>query len=114
MLAELRPVHVLLVLFVVLLLFGTKRLPDLARSVGKSLKILKTEVKDLRDDPPPTATVLSAAAAPAATQLAAVTAPDLLVGAPGAESLSVAAPASAPADLIKHPAVVPGSDRQSA
>ena len=53
MLANLKPEHVLLVLFVVLLLFGTKRLPDLAKSVGKSLKILKSEVKDLRDDDHP-------------------------------------------------------------
>ncbi len=44
---NLKPVEILLIVLVVLLLFGAKRLPDLARSVGKSLKILKTEVKDL-------------------------------------------------------------------
>jgi sec-independent protein translocase protein TatA len=46
---NLKPTELLLVLLVVLLLFGAKRLPDLARSVGKSLKILKTEVKDQND-----------------------------------------------------------------
>ena len=38
--------HLVVLLVVILLLFGAKRLPDLARSVGQSLKILKTEVKD--------------------------------------------------------------------
>lgn len=47
---NLRPIEILLIVLVVLLLFGARRLPDLARSIGKSLKIFKTEVKDLRDD----------------------------------------------------------------
>lgn len=53
---NLKPVEILLILLVVLLLFGAKRLPDLARSVGKSMKILKTEAKDLHDDDQPPAT----------------------------------------------------------
>ena len=53
----LRPIEILLIILVVLLLFGAKRLPELARSVGKSLKILKTEVKELGDDTPANATV---------------------------------------------------------
>jgi sec-independent protein translocase protein TatA len=59
------PVHVIIVLAVVILLFGAKRLPDLAKSVGQSLKIFKAEVKDLRsDDAPPTdATVNTPSAA---------------------------------------------------
>ncbi|MGV8972440.1 MAG: Sec-independent protein translocase subunit TatA [Rhodoglobus sp.] len=51
---NLRPVEILLIVVVVLLLFGAKRLPDLAKSVGRSLKILKTEVKELSDDTPAT------------------------------------------------------------
>ena len=47
--------HVLIVLLVVVLLFGAKRLPDLAKSVGQSMKIFKNEVKDLRDDDAPPA-----------------------------------------------------------
>jgi sec-independent protein translocase protein TatA len=46
----------IIILVVVLLLFGARRLPDLARSVGKSLKIFKTEVKDLNADRPPVPT----------------------------------------------------------
>ncbi|KFD44355.1 Sec-independent protein translocase subunit TatA [Cellulosimicrobium cellulans] len=54
----LKPWHIIVLVVVVLLLFGARRLPDLARSVGQSLKIFKSEVKDLRDDdptPPPAA-----------------------------------------------------------
>ncbi|WP_245805108.1 Sec-independent protein translocase subunit TatA [Amycolatopsis australiensis] len=40
---------IILVLLVVLL-FGAKRLPDAARSIGKSMKIFKAETKDLAGD----------------------------------------------------------------
>lgn len=49
---RLSPWHIVVLVVLILLLFGAKRLPDLARSVGQSLKILKTEVKDLSEDPP--------------------------------------------------------------
>lgn len=50
--------EVILILLVLLLLFGAKKLPDLSRSIGKSLRIFKAEVKDLKSDddekaPPP-------------------------------------------------------------
>ena len=38
------------ILIVVLLLFGAKRLPDAARGLGRSLRILKAETKGLHDD----------------------------------------------------------------
>lgn len=47
--------HLVVLIIVVVLLFGANRLPDLARAVGQSLKILKTEVKDLADDDKPPA-----------------------------------------------------------
>ncbi len=56
---NLRPIEILLIVLVVLLLFGARRLPELAKSVGKSLKIFKTEVKDLRDDDRPASTSLA-------------------------------------------------------
>jgi sec-independent protein translocase protein TatA len=49
---ELSPWHLLIVAAAFVLLFGAKRLPDAARSVGKSLRIFKTEVKGLHDDEP--------------------------------------------------------------
>lgn len=45
---NLKPMEILLVLLIVLLLFGARRLPELARGVGKSLKIFKSEVRDIR------------------------------------------------------------------
>jgi sec-independent protein translocase protein TatA len=38
------PTQLLIVLLVLVLLFGAKKLPDLARSVGRSSRILKTEL----------------------------------------------------------------------
>ena len=46
----LKPWHIIVLVVVILLLFGARRLPDLARSVGQSLKIFKKEVKELNDD----------------------------------------------------------------
>ena len=45
-----RPIHWIIVLVVVLVLFGAQKLPDLARSIGKSAKILKEEINDLSQD----------------------------------------------------------------
>lgn len=42
--------EILLVLGVVVLLFGGKKLPELARGSGRALRIFKSEVKDLGDD----------------------------------------------------------------
>jgi sec-independent protein translocase protein TatA len=42
--------ELVLVLLVVMLLFGSKRLPDSARALGRSLRILKAETKGLRSD----------------------------------------------------------------
>lgn len=42
--------EILVILLVVLLLFGAKRLPDAARGLGRSLRIFKAETKGLMDD----------------------------------------------------------------
>jgi sec-independent protein translocase protein TatA len=45
------PGHLIPLLIVVaILFFGWKQLPDMARSVGKSLRIFKTEMKGMGDD----------------------------------------------------------------
>lgn len=44
------PSHILILLLVVVILFGAKRLPDSARSLGRSLRIFKSEVKELNKD----------------------------------------------------------------
>lgn len=44
------PSHILLLLLVLVVLFGAKRLPDSARSLGKSMRIFKSEMKELKDE----------------------------------------------------------------
>lgn len=40
------PTHILLLVLVLVILFGAKRLPDSAKSVAKSLRIFKSEMKE--------------------------------------------------------------------
>ena len=42
--------EILVILLLVLFLFGGKRLPELARSIGKSFKEFKKGIKDISDD----------------------------------------------------------------
>ena len=44
------PSHILLLLLVVVVLFGAKRLPDSARSLGKSMRIFKSEMNEMKDE----------------------------------------------------------------
>lgn len=46
----LRPWHIAVLVVVMILLFGAKRLPDAARSLGRSMRILKAETRGLADD----------------------------------------------------------------
>jgi sec-independent protein translocase protein TatA len=46
----LSPWHWAILIVVLVLLFGSKRLPDAARSLGKSMRIFKSEVKELQAD----------------------------------------------------------------
>jgi len=42
--------EILLILLVLLLLFGAKRLPELAKGLGKSLREFKKATKDIQDE----------------------------------------------------------------
>jgi sec-independent protein translocase protein TatA len=46
----LKPWHIIVFVVVLVLLFGAKRLPDAARSLGRSLRIIKAETKGLIDE----------------------------------------------------------------
>ena len=46
----LKPWHLIIIVGILVLLFGAKRLPDAARSLGRSLRIMKAETKGLIDD----------------------------------------------------------------
>jgi TatA/E family protein of Tat protein translocase len=52
---NLGPAEIGLIVLAVMLLFGYKKLPDASRSLGRSLRIFKSEVEDLsdRDTPAP-------------------------------------------------------------
>ncbi|MET2715361.1 Sec-independent protein translocase subunit TatA [Streptomyces harbinensis] len=66
---QIGPTHLLVVAVVVLVVFGSKRLPDTARALGKSLRILKSETAALRtDDQPPVPAPPSVPDVPAARE----------------------------------------------
>lgn len=46
----LEPWHLLVVAIVIIVLFGSKKLPDTARALGKSMRILKSETKAMKDE----------------------------------------------------------------
>ena len=47
------PLLLIILLLIIVLVFGAKRLPDAARSVGRSMRIFKSEVKEMKDDDKP-------------------------------------------------------------
>jgi sec-independent protein translocase protein TatA len=53
--------EILILLIVILVLFGAKRLPGAARSLGQSMRIFKAETKGLRSDDDATVTPTPAA-----------------------------------------------------
>ncbi|MGV8897396.1 MAG: Sec-independent protein translocase subunit TatA [Rhodoglobus sp.] len=50
MLGNLQGWHLIIILLVVVLLFGAPKLPGLARSVGQSMRIFRSEVKTMKDE----------------------------------------------------------------
>lgn len=62
MLTQLKGWEWLIIVALILLLFGAKKLPDTARGLGRSLRIFKAETKGLTDggttteNPPPSVT----------------------------------------------------------
>jgi sec-independent protein translocase protein TatA len=49
-LGGLQPWHWIIVIAVFVLLFGAKKLPDAARSLGKSMRIFKSEIKEMQSE----------------------------------------------------------------
>ena len=54
MLNGLQPWHVIILVVVLIVVFGSRKLPDAARSLGKSMRIFKSEMRELQhgDDRP--------------------------------------------------------------
>jgi sec-independent protein translocase protein TatA len=83
------PWKILIVALVIIVLFGSKKLPSAARSLGQSMRILKKEVQGLHEDEPES----GPAGAPAAARAPAGITADV----PGEPPAATAAEASRPA-----------------
>ncbi len=64
----LQPWHWVIVIAVFVLLFGAKKLPDAARSLGKSMRIFKSEIKEMQSDSTPEAAAPPATPTPIASE----------------------------------------------
>ena len=67
MLNNLNGWHLVILLAVVLLLFGAPKLPGLARSIGQSMRIFRSEVKTMKDENGDDVPVVDDAADPTST-----------------------------------------------
>ncbi|MEO3935268.1 Sec-independent protein translocase subunit TatA [Dermatophilaceae bacterium Soc4.6] len=91
-----QPSHLLILAVLIVVLFGWKKLPDAARSVGRSMRIFKSEMGEMKNDgkdskPSPAASeTVSGQVTPAATTPPAAQAPPV--------ATPVATPADAPVD----------------
>ena len=52
----LKPGPLIIILVLVLLLFGSKKLPEAARGLGRSMRIFKSEIKSMEEDGKPSTT----------------------------------------------------------
>jgi sec-independent protein translocase protein TatA len=66
-LATLSEWHIILALIIVFLLFGGKKLPELARGIGEAMKEFKKAQRDVHDDHTPSASQTPATSAPDGT-----------------------------------------------
>lgn len=81
-----RPTHILILILVLILVFGASKLPDIARNIGKSAKVLKSELSDLSEDDNPkqvtaeTPAPQNSASSPAPTQNTQASSPEVASG----------------------------------
>lgn len=105
------PSHWVVIALVVLVLFGYKKLPEMSRSVGRSLRIFKTEIKGMDADD----AARHAADTPGTTQPPAVNAP--VVGQPVTTGEPVAAqpviPVTPSAVAPVTPVALPPAEEES-
>ena len=86
--------EIILILVVIVLLFGAKKLPDMARSLGKSARILKSEAKAMKSEGAPAEPPFDSAAAQDNSV------PRTIQAAPG--DVTSARPVSEPTDSTKR------------
>lgn len=101
-----QPSHWVIVGILAVMLFGGyKRLPEMARSAGRSLRIFKTEMKGMADDDD-----ARSATAPDAAGPASVVAPAAVVAVAPAAPVPAPAVTPAPVPAARVEAPVPNSD----
>lgn len=44
------PTQILIIVLILILLFGAKKLPDAARSLGRSMRVFRSEVKEMKHE----------------------------------------------------------------
>jgi sec-independent protein translocase protein TatA len=64
------PVELLIIAGVIIVLFGSRKLPEAARSMGRSLRIFKSEVRGMEKDDAETPAVEAPVLVPAAAPIA--------------------------------------------
>ncbi|MFK4106184.1 Sec-independent protein translocase subunit TatA [Streptomyces sp. NPDC019531] len=89
----LEPWHLLIVAIMIILLFGSKKLPEAARGLGKSMRILKSEAKAMKED----GTTQSSATAKAEGATTSESAPHIAQSAPGEPATAQRAAEGSPA-----------------
>jgi sec-independent protein translocase protein TatA len=58
-----QPMHLLIILFIVLLIFGPKKLGDLGKGLGEGIRNFKSSMND-KDNPPPPASTTTTTTTP--------------------------------------------------
>ncbi|WP_072341499.1 twin-arginine translocase TatA/TatE family subunit [Actinomyces urinae] len=48
-----KPSHIIVLLIILIIVFGASKLPEIAKNLGKSAKVLKKEMKELTDEEQP-------------------------------------------------------------
>jgi sec-independent protein translocase protein TatA len=103
------PWKILIVAIVIIVLFGSAKLPAAARSLGKSMRILKTEVSSLHDDEDETkagqttpAQLAAASAAPAAPVAPVAPAAPVAASQPSTEQVAEGAAHQARIDSLEQ------------
>jgi sec-independent protein translocase protein TatA len=96
------PLKILIVAIVIIVLFGSAKLPVAARSLGRSMRILKSEVSGLHDDDEERAAQATAQPAAAPQQITA----------PAVAPVPPVQPAVQPADQVTTQAQIDGLQQQ--
>ena len=48
-----KPSHIIVLLIILIIVFGASKLPEIAKNIGKSAKVLKKEMKELTEEDQP-------------------------------------------------------------